>query len=95
MGEYDLRVRDRSERQFGVREKLDVPEYGANGTKVGDLAVLLLDLSNQPAISFSAEVRYTRGVQKVRGLTMKEMVAVFWDADGCAARQFPGAWVHH
>ena len=57
VGEYDLRVLDRSERSFGIREKLDVPEYGANGTRVGDLAVLLLDLSNRPAISFSAEVR--------------------------------------
>ena len=57
VGEYDLRVLDRSERSFGIREKLDVPEYGANGTRVGDLAVLLLDLSTRPAISFSAEVR--------------------------------------
>ena len=39
--------------------------------------------------------RLYEGVQKVRGLAMKEMVAVFWDVDGCAARQFPGAWVHH
>ena len=27
--------------------------------------------------------------------TKKEMMAVFWDADGCAARQFPGAGVQH
>ncbi|XP_043210506.1 serine protease svh-1-like isoform X2 [Amphibalanus amphitrite] len=57
VGEYDLRVKENTERVFGVREKLNVPDYLSNGTKVGDLAVVLLDLSNRPAISFSAEVR--------------------------------------
>ncbi|XP_037086127.1 serine protease 33-like [Pollicipes pollicipes] len=57
LGQYDLRTRDESERAFALRNAVILPDYRTNRTKVGDLAILVLDLSNEQAIRFTRQVR--------------------------------------